>query len=50
MKNPVQDLNANENDSGMGCPTTGSAQGQVGSGFKQPDLVKDIPAHVGGQR
>ncbi|KAK4810510.1 hypothetical protein QYF61_004290 [Mycteria americana] len=28
------------------CPITGSVQGQVGWGFEQPDLVKDVPAHV----
>ena len=28
-----------------GCPITGSVQGQVGPGFEQPDLVKDVPAH-----
>jgi len=28
-----------------GCPITGSVQGQVGWGFEQLDLVKDILAH-----
>ena len=28
-----------------GCPIPGGAQGQVGWGFEQPDLVKDVPAH-----
>ena len=28
-----------------GYPTIGSVQGQVGQGFEQHDLVKDVPAH-----
>ena len=28
-----------------GCPIPGSVQGQVGWGFEQPDLMKDVPAH-----
>ena len=27
------------------CLTIGSVQGQVGQGFEQPGLVKDVPAH-----
>ncbi|KAK4811149.1 hypothetical protein QYF61_019790 [Mycteria americana] len=27
------------------CPIIGSVQGQVGRGFDQPNLVKDVPAH-----
>ena len=28
-----------------GCPIPGTVQGQVGWGFEQPNLVKDVPAH-----
>ena len=28
-----------------GCPIIGSVQSQVGWGFKQTDVVKDVPAH-----
>jgi len=28
-----------------GCPIIVSVQGQVGQGFQQSDLVKDVPAH-----
>ena len=28
-----------------GCLIIGSVQDQVGRGFEQPDLVKDVPAH-----
>ena len=28
-----------------GCPITGSVQSQVGWGFGQADLVKDVRAH-----
>ena len=33
-----------------GCPIPGSVQGQIGQGFDQPDLVKNVPAfsRVGG--
>ena len=30
------------------CSTSGSIQGQVGWGSKQPDLVDDVPAHCRG--
>ena len=30
------------------CPIPGSVQGQIGWGFEEPDLVKDVPAHGGG--
>ena len=29
---------------GCGCPIPGSVQGQVGWGFEQPGLVKNVPA------
>lgn len=29
---------------GCGCLIIGNVQGQVGRGFKKPDLVKDVPA------
>jgi len=31
-----------------GCPITGSVPGQVGLGFEQPGLVKDVAAHSKG--
>jgi len=27
------------------CPIIGHLQGQAGWGFKQPDVMKDVPAH-----
>ena len=30
---------------GCGCPIIGSVQSQVGWGFEQPGLVKDVAAH-----
>ena len=27
------------------CPIIGNVQGQVGWGFEQPDLVKNVPVH-----
>ena len=34
--------------SSCGCPITESVQGQVGWGFEQPDLVKDVPVYCRG--
>lgn len=30
------------------CSITESVQGEVGQGFEQPDLLKDVPAHGSG--
>ena len=30
---------------GSGGPIPGNIEGQVGCGYKQPALVKDVPAH-----